>query len=105
MCFSLSNLFYGLDERSPLRADLYVSMVKLAQQADLVPQLAINIEQVLVTCLSNWMFLKHIIICAFEFTGILKNPNVLCRAQKSKLCKALLPFGFVGEEMGVTVGY
>lgn len=42
----LSNLFYGLDERSPLRADLYVSMVKLAQQADLVPQLAINIEQV-----------------------------------------------------------
>lgn len=102
MCFSLSNLFYGLDERSPLRADLYVSMVKLAQQADLVPQLAINIEQVLVTCLSNWMFLKHIIICSFEFTG---NPNVLFGAQKSKLCKALLPFGFVGEEMGVTVGY
>ncbi|XP_022345764.2 eukaryotic translation initiation factor 3 subunit M-like [Crassostrea virginica] len=42
----LSNLFYGLEERSPLRADLYVSMVKLAQQAELVPQLAINIEQV-----------------------------------------------------------
>lgn len=51
LCFSLSNLFYGLDERSPLRADLYVSMVKLAQQADLVPQLAINIEQVHITCM------------------------------------------------------
>lgn len=101
MCFSLSNLFYGLDERSPLRADLYVSMVKLAQQADLVPQLAINIEQVLVTCLSNLMFLKHIL----NLLVILKNPNVLFGAQKSKLCKALLPFGFVGEEMGVTVGY
>lgn len=47
----------------------------------------------------------HIIICAFEFTGNIKNPNVLFGAQKSKLCKALLLFGFVGEEMGVTVGY
>ncbi|XP_062569050.1 eukaryotic translation initiation factor 3 subunit M-like [Saccostrea cucullata] len=42
----LSNLFYGLDERSPLRADLYVSMVKLAQQADLTQQLAIDLEQI-----------------------------------------------------------
>lgn len=45
--YRLCNLFYGLDERSPLRADLYVSMVKLAQQADLIQELAINLEQVL----------------------------------------------------------
>jgi hypothetical protein len=44
--YRLCNLFYGLDERSPLRADLYVSMVKLAQQADLIQQLGINLEQV-----------------------------------------------------------
>ncbi|KAK3102842.1 hypothetical protein FSP39_014346 [Pinctada imbricata] len=42
----LSNLFYGLDEKSPLRADLYVSMVKLAQQSDLVPQLQLNLDQI-----------------------------------------------------------
>lgn len=94
MRFSLSNLFYGLDERSPLRADLYVSMVKLAQQADLVPQLAINIEQVLVTCLSNWMFLKHIIICSFEFTGNIKESKRFVWSTEIKVMQSTFTFRF-----------
>ncbi|XP_069132298.1 eukaryotic translation initiation factor 3 subunit M-like [Argopecten irradians] len=42
----LSNLFYGLDEKSALRADVYVAMVKLAHQADLILLVDTDLEKV-----------------------------------------------------------
>ncbi|OWF41682.1 eukaryotic translation initiation factor 3 subunit M-like [Mizuhopecten yessoensis] len=42
----LSNLFYGIDEKSVLRADVYVAMVKLAHQSDLIQMVDTDLDKV-----------------------------------------------------------
>lgn len=49
----LSNLFYGLDEQSPLRAEIYVAMIKLAHQSDLVQNVVTDLDQIK-TWISQW---------------------------------------------------
>ncbi|KAJ8299307.1 hypothetical protein KUTeg_023367 [Tegillarca granosa] len=49
----LSNLFYGLDEQSPLRAEIYVAMIKLAHQSDLVQNVVTDLDQIKIW-ISQW---------------------------------------------------
>ena len=44
--FRLSNLFHGLEEKSPLKADVYLSMLRLAKEADLAQVVVTDLEQV-----------------------------------------------------------
>ncbi|XP_070563934.1 eukaryotic translation initiation factor 3 subunit M-like isoform X2 [Ptychodera flava] len=46
----LTNLFHGLDEKNPLRYNVYISMVKLAGQTDIVEHVETNLNT-----LHQWM--------------------------------------------------
>ena len=45
-CSRLSNLFHGLEEKSPLKADVYLSMLGLAKEADLAQMVITDLDQV-----------------------------------------------------------
>ena len=42
----MSNLFHGLEEKSPLKADVYLSMLTLAKETDLAQVVVTDLDQV-----------------------------------------------------------
>ncbi|KAK3593943.1 hypothetical protein CHS0354_011554 [Potamilus streckersoni] len=42
----LSNLFYGLEETNPLRADVYCSLLRVAKEADLTQMVVSDLDQI-----------------------------------------------------------
>lgn len=44
--FRLSNLFHGLGDKSPQKADVYLSLLKLSKEAELASMVITDLEQV-----------------------------------------------------------
>ena len=59
--FRLSNLFHGLEDKSPLKADVYLSMLRLAKDADLANMVVTDLEQV-GDLLSEAQYHKYVLI-------------------------------------------